>query len=86
MLVGEIGPVTERLRVREIGDDEGWRLMRVMRPGSTLVVTGRRTQMVLQSAQGMDVPAVAKVTFTSQEAKPTGSSPHVHVLRDSIGG
>jgi transposase len=30
-------------------------------------VTWRRAQMVLLSAQGMDVPAIAKVTFTSPD-------------------
>ena len=30
------------------------------------VVTWRRAQMVLLSAQGMDVAAIAKVTFTSE--------------------
>jgi hypothetical protein len=36
--------VTDRLRVREIGDDEGRRLVR---RGSGSVVTWRRAQMVL---------------------------------------
>jgi hypothetical protein len=31
------------------------------------VVTWRRAQMVLLSAQGMDVPAIAKVAFTSED-------------------
>jgi len=30
-------------------------------------VTWRRAQMVLLSAQGMDVPAIAKVAFTSED-------------------
>jgi transposase len=59
--------VTERLRVREIDDDEGRRLVRIIRRGSGSVVTWRRTQMVLLSAQGMDVPAIAKVAFTSED-------------------
>jgi transposase len=63
----ETGPVTERLRVREIDDDEGQRLVRIIRPGSGSVVTWRRAQMVLLSAQGLDVPAIAKVAFTSQD-------------------
>jgi hypothetical protein len=45
--------VTGRLRVREIGDDEGRRLVRIIRRGSGSVVTWRRAQMVLLSAQGM---------------------------------
>ena len=59
--------MTERLRVREIDDDEGRRLVRIIRRGSGSVVTWRRAQMVLLSAQGMDVPAIAKVAFTSQD-------------------
>ena len=59
--------MTERLRVREIDDDEGQRLVRIVRRGSGSVVTWRRAQMVLLSAQGMDVPAIAKVAFTSED-------------------
>ena len=67
MLIVETGPVTERLRVREIDDDEGPRLVRIIRRGSGSVVTWRRAQMVLLSAQGMGVPAIAKVAFTSED-------------------
>jgi transposase len=59
--------VAERLRVREIGDDEGARLVRIVRRGSGSVVTWRRAQMVLLSAQGMDAAAIAKVAFTSED-------------------
>jgi transposase len=59
--------VTERLRVREIDDDEGRRLVRIIRRGGGSVVTWRRAQMVLLSAQGMDVPGIAKVAFTSED-------------------
>jgi transposase len=59
--------VTERLRVREIDDDEGRRLVRIVRRGTGSVVTWRRAQMVLLSAQGMDAAAIAKVAFTSED-------------------
>ena len=59
--------VTERLRVREIDDDEGRRLVRIVRRGSGSVVTWRRAQMVLLSAQGMKPAAIAKVAFTSED-------------------
>jgi transposase len=59
--------VTERLRVREIDDDEGRRLVRMVRRGTGSVVTWRRAQMVLLSAQGMDAPAIAKVAFTGED-------------------
>ena len=63
----ETGRVSERLRVREIDDDEGRRLVRIIRRGSGSVVTWRRAQMVLLSAQGMDAPAIGKVAFTSED-------------------
>jgi transposase len=63
----ETGPAAERLRVREIDDDEGRRLVRIVRRDSGPVVTWRRPQMVLLSAQGMDVAAIAKVAFTSED-------------------
>jgi transposase len=63
----QTGPVTERLRIREIDDDEGRRLVRIIRRGSGSVVTWRRAQMVLLSAQGMDAAAIAKVAFTSED-------------------
>ena len=67
MLVAESGQVTERLGARAIDDDEGRRLVRIIRRGSGSVVTWRRAQMVLLSAQGMDVPAIAKVAFTGKD-------------------
>ena len=41
--------------------------MRIVRRDSGSVVTWRRAQMVLLSAQGMDVAAIAKVAFTSED-------------------
>jgi transposase len=41
--------------------------VRIVRRGSGPAVTWRRAQMVLLSAQGMDVPASAKVAFTSED-------------------
>jgi transposase len=67
VLILETGWVSERLRVREIDDDEGRRLVRIVRRGSGSVVTWRRAQMVLLSAQGMAVTAIAKVAFTSED-------------------
>ena len=54
-------------RVREIANDEGNRLLRTVRRSSGSVVTWRRAQMVLLSAQGMDVAQIAKVAFTSED-------------------
>jgi hypothetical protein len=51
--------------VREIDDDEGKRLLRIIRRGTGSVVTWRRARMVLLSAQGMPVARIAEVSFTS---------------------
>ena len=59
--------MTERLRVREIDDDEGRRLVRIVRRGTGSGLTWRRAQMVLLSAQGMDAAAIAQVAFTSED-------------------
>ncbi|MFI1432118.1 IS630 family transposase [Streptomyces lydicus] len=57
--------MAERVRVREIEDDEGRRLLRIVRRGTGSVVTWRRAQMVLLSAQGRPVAKIAEVAFTS---------------------
>ncbi|WTP83433.1 helix-turn-helix domain-containing protein [Streptomyces sp. NBC_00178] len=59
--------MAERMRVREIDDDEGRRLLRIIRRGTGSVVTWRRAQMVLLSAQGMPVAKIAEVSFTSDD-------------------
>lgn len=59
--------VAERVRVRKIDDDDGRRLLRIIRRGTGSVVTWRRAQMVLLSAQGMPVSKIAEVTFTSDD-------------------
>src|SRR5207247_6911944 len=61
------GRVAERVRVREITSQEGNRLLSIVRRSSGSVVTWRRAQMVLLSAQGMDVAQIAQVTFTSPD-------------------
>jgi transposase len=67
VLIAGTGLVSERVRVREIDDDEGRRLVRIILRGCGPVVTWRRAQMVLLSAQGMDAAAIAKVAFTSED-------------------
>jgi hypothetical protein len=56
--------VAERVRVRGIDEAEGRRLLRTIRRGTGSVVTWRRAQIVLLSAQGMPVAKIAKFTFT----------------------
>ena len=65
--VVEGGGVAERVRVRVISNQEGNRLLRIVRRSSGSVVTWRRAQMVLLSAQAMDVSQIARVTFTSPD-------------------
>jgi transposase len=59
--------VREGLYVREISNEEGNRLLRIVRRSSGSVVTWRRAQVVLLSAQRMDVSAITKVAFTSAD-------------------
>ncbi len=59
--------MTDRLFVREISNVEGNRLLRIVRRSSGSVVTWRRAQMVLLSAQRMDVTQIAGVAFTSPD-------------------
>jgi transposase len=59
--------VREGIRVRDITNEEGGRLLRIVRRSSGSVVTWRRAQMVLLSAQGMDVNQISKVAFTSPD-------------------
>jgi transposase len=59
--------MVHRVQVREISNDEGNRLLRIVRRSSGSVVTWRRAQMVLLSAQGMDPAGIAEVTFTSRD-------------------
>jgi hypothetical protein len=59
--------MAERVRVREITNGEGNKLLSIIRRGSGSVVRWRRAQIVLWSAQGMDVPQIAKIAFTSED-------------------
>src|SRR3954464_2165741 len=55
------------VQVRPISNEEGRRLLRIIRRGSGSVVTWRRAQMVLLSAQGMPAARIAEVAFTSED-------------------
>jgi transposase len=56
-----------RVQVRPVSNDEGNKLLQIVRRSSGSVVTWRRAQMVLLSAQGMGVPQIAEVTFSSPD-------------------
>src|SRR3954452_10627523 len=59
--------MVHRVQVRVISNGEGNRLLRIVRRSSGSVVTWRRAQMVLLSAQGMDPAGIAEGTFTSPD-------------------
>ena len=56
----------ERVRVGELSNDEGNRLLLILRRGKGSVVAWRRAQMVAV-CQGMNVGHIAEVAFTSAE-------------------
>src|SRR3954453_16578480 len=56
-----------RVVLREITSDEGNRLLRIVRRTSGSVVTWRRAQIVLLSAQGMTPPRISEVVFTDPD-------------------
>jgi hypothetical protein len=62
---GQAVLVAERVRVCEIDDEEGQRLLRIIRRGTGLVVAWRRAQVVLLSAQGMPVAQIAEAMLIS---------------------
>jgi len=59
--------MAERVFVRDLTNDEGRKLLSIVRRGTGSVVRWRRAQIVLWSAQRMDVPAIAKIAFTSED-------------------
>src|ERR1700712_591341 len=59
--------MAERVQVRDLGPAEGMKLLGIVRRGSGSVVRWRRAQIVLWSAQAMDVPAIARIAFTSED-------------------
>src|SRR6266540_3323716 len=56
-----------RVKLREISNEEGNRLLRMVRRTSGSVVTWRRAQIVLLSAQGMSPPRISEVVFTDPD-------------------
>jgi hypothetical protein len=71
--VGQNDRVAERVRVREIDDDEGRRLLRIIRRGTGSVVTWRRAQMAAET--------YAKQILQSR--RPAGSSPSLRSLAEA---
>ena len=56
-----------RVDLREISNEEGNRLLRMIRRSSGSVVTWRRAQIVLLAAQRMPAPRIAEVVFTDPD-------------------
>jgi transposase len=77
--------MAERVQVRDLTNDEGRRLLSIVRRGSGSVVRWRRAQIVLWSAQRMDVPAIAKIAFTSEDRVRAGD-PQLHRGRVRVVG
>nr|WP_220377975.1 hypothetical protein [Streptomyces inhibens] len=53
--------------MREIDDNEGHRLLRIIRRGAGAVVSWRRARMVFLSAQGVTMGKAAEVTFAGTD-------------------
>ena len=62
-----ISGMAERVYVRDLAPEEGNKLLSIIRRGSGSVVRWRRAQIVLWSAQRMDVPTIAGIAFTSED-------------------
>ena len=63
----------------------GNHLERIVRSGSGSVVTWRRAQMLLWSAQGMSVAQIAGLAFTSEDRGPRrAAQPHCRRLRLAV--
>jgi transposase len=56
-----------RVELREIGDEEGNRLLRIVRRSSGSVITWRRAQIVLLAAQRMPATRIAEVVFSDPD-------------------
>ena len=56
-----------RVTLREISQEEGQRLLRIVRRTSGSVVTWRRAQIVLLAAQGMTPTRISEVVFTDPD-------------------
>jgi transposase len=56
-----------RVALREISNEEGNRLLRIIRRGSGSVVSWRRAQIVLLAAQGMSPVRISEVVFTDPD-------------------
>jgi transposase len=68
LVVDRGGKMAARVGLRELSPEEGNRLLRIVRRGTGSVVTWRRAQIVLLSAQGMSPPKISEVVFTDPDS------------------
>src|SRR5258708_319206 len=61
------GVVAEPVRVRRLSDQEGQKLQRIVRRGSTSSVRYRRAMMLLASAGGNRVPVIAQLVQAEED-------------------
>jgi hypothetical protein len=61
------GAVAEPVRVRRLTDQEGQKLQRIVRRGSTSSVRYRRAMMLLASAGGNRVPMIAQLVRADED-------------------
>ncbi|WP_308370484.1 MULTISPECIES: transposase [unclassified Streptomyces] len=59
--------MAEPVRVRRLTDQEGWKLQRIVRRGSTNSVRCRRAMMLLASAGGNRVPVIAQLVQADED-------------------
>src|SRR5690625_4594211 len=59
--------VAEPVRARRLTDQEGQKLQRIVRRGSTSTVRYRRAMMILASSSGNTVPVIAKLVAADED-------------------
>src|SRR3954469_12029899 len=69
--VGRCWCMTERVKARRLSDEEGQRLLRIVRRGepkaARSVIRYRRAMVVLASASGNSVPAIARLVAADED-------------------
>lgn len=67
VVVAQTWVMAERMQVRDLMPMAGNKLLGIVARGPGSVVRWRRAQIVVWSAQAMDVPAIARIAFTSED-------------------
>src|SRR6185369_7406158 len=67
-VVSEAVRVAEPVRVRRLSDQEGQQLLRITRRGTGSAVRLRRAMVVLASAGGNTVPAIARLVQADEDS------------------